>query len=70
MRVSEKGNNKEWKKKNRVRINLSTMEIEVESSTETLGKVLNIADRIIRNLPKGTLGIKSPSERIFEAGIR
>lgn len=59
------------KKINRVRINISTLDFEVESSTESLDKVFAMADMIARNLGKPT-GIdgKTWEERVHSAGVR
>ena len=61
---------KEAEKRNRIRINFATCEIEVESCTDSLDKVFAIADVIARNIGRGSIDGKPLEERLSKAGIR
>lgn len=60
----------EKKTTNRIRINFSTSEIEVESSNSSLDKVFSVTDTIARNLGRGIVDGENGKQRLSRAGIR
>ena len=55
--------------KNRIVINISSSAVEVESSTESLDKVYDIAHQIAVNISKGQVSASTPEERLRDVGI-